>query len=112
MFFYSEPLIFIIQVLYFYKFAKSFHKVRTDRSSRPEVFCKKGVLRNFVKFTGKHLCQSLFFNKVAGQNTEQNDDHTHIMRKVQFCSSLKSFAKFIEKILYQSLSFIKKETLR
>ena len=27
---------------------------------------KKGVLRNFTKFTGKHLCQSLFFNKVAG----------------------------------------------
>ena len=26
------------------------------RSSRPEVFCKKGVLRNFIKFTGKHLC--------------------------------------------------------
>ena len=25
----------------------------------PEVFCKKGVLRNFVKFTGKHLRQSL-----------------------------------------------------
>ena len=29
----------------------------------PEVFCKKGVLRNLAKFTGKHLCQSLFFNK-------------------------------------------------
>ena len=27
---------------------------------------EKGVLRNFTKFTGKHLCQSLFFNKVAG----------------------------------------------
>ena len=27
--------------------------------------CKKGVLRNFAKFTGKQLCQSLFFNKVA-----------------------------------------------
>ena len=26
---------------------------------------KKGVLRNFAKFTGKHLCQSLFFNKVT-----------------------------------------------
>ena len=37
-----------------------------DRSSRPDVFCEKGVLRNFAKFTGKHLCQSLFFNKVAG----------------------------------------------
>ena len=32
----------------------------------PDVFCKKGVLRNFSKFTGKHLCQGLFFNKVAG----------------------------------------------
>ena len=36
------------------------------RSSRLEVFCREGVLRNFVKFTGKHLCHSLFFNKVAG----------------------------------------------
>ena len=25
---------------------------------------KKSVLRNFTKFTGKHLCQSFFFNKV------------------------------------------------
>ena len=33
------------------------------RSRRPEVFCKKGVLRNFAKFTGKHLCQRLFFIK-------------------------------------------------
>ena len=30
------------------------------------MFCKKGVLENFVKFTGKQLGQSLFFNKVAG----------------------------------------------
>ena len=36
------------------------------RSSRPELFCKKGILRNFPKFSGKHLCQGLFFNKVAG----------------------------------------------
>ena len=26
---------------------------------------KKGVLRNFTKFTGKQLSQSFFFNKVA-----------------------------------------------
>ena len=31
------------------------------RSSRPQVFSKKGVLRNFEKFT-----ECLFFNKVAG----------------------------------------------
>ena len=36
------------------------------RSSRPEVFCQKGVLENFTKFTGKLLCQSPFFNKAAG----------------------------------------------
>ena len=36
------------------------------RSSRPDVFCEKGVLRNFVTFTVKHPCQSLFFNKVGG----------------------------------------------
>ena len=35
------------------------------RSSRPEVFCRKGVLKNFAKFSGKHLYQSLFISKVA-----------------------------------------------
>ena len=39
---------------------------KRSRSSRSEVFCRKGVLRSFAKFTGKQLCQSLFFNKVAG----------------------------------------------
>ena len=38
----------------------------TARSSIAEVFCKNGVLKNFAKFTGKILYQSLFFNKVAG----------------------------------------------
>ena len=32
----------------------------------PEMFCQKCVLRNFAKFTGKHLSHSLFLNKVAG----------------------------------------------
>ena len=35
------------------------------RSSCPEVFYGKGVLTKFANFTGKHLCQSLFFNNVA-----------------------------------------------
>ena len=42
------------------------------RTNRPELFCKKDVLRNSAKFTGKHLCQSLFFNKVAGHLFLQN----------------------------------------
>ena len=28
----------------------------------------KGILKNLAKFTGKHLCRSLFLNKVAGLN--------------------------------------------
>ena len=38
-----------------------------NRSSLSEVFCKKGVPRNFSKFTGKHLWQGLSFNKLAGR---------------------------------------------
>ena len=35
------------------------------RSSHWRCSVRKVVLRNFSKFTGKKLCQSLFFNKVA-----------------------------------------------
>ena len=34
------------------------------RSSHRRCSVRKGVIRNFAKFAGKHLCQSLFFNKV------------------------------------------------
>ena len=40
------------------------------RRSCPEAFCRKGVLKNFAKLTGKHLCWILFYNKVAGLRTE------------------------------------------
>ena len=36
------------------------------RSSHWRCSVKIGVVKNFGKFTRKHLCQSLFFNKVAG----------------------------------------------
>ena len=40
-------------------------EMKAWRSSHQRCFLKKGVLINFAKFTGKHLCHSLFFNKVA-----------------------------------------------
>ena len=40
------------------------------KSSHKRYAIKKDVLRNFAKFTGKHLCQSLFFNEVAGLRPE------------------------------------------
>ena len=42
------------------------HRKFQYRSSCPEVFCRNGVLKIFAKFTEIHLCQSLFFSKVAG----------------------------------------------
>ena len=42
------------------------NQLYADRSSCPEAFYEKVVLRNFAKFTGKHVYQSLFFNNVAG----------------------------------------------
>ena len=37
----------------------------TGKNSHRRCSIKKVVLKNFPKFTGKHLYQSLFFNKVA-----------------------------------------------
>ena len=36
------------------------------RSSHRRCSVRKVVPRNLIEFTGRHLCQSLFFNKVAG----------------------------------------------
>ena len=49
-------------------------------SSRPYAFCKIGALKNFAKFTGKHMCQSLFFNKVVGLRTR--DSGTVVFLKI------------------------------
>ena len=58
-------------------------------SSRQDVFCKKGVLRNFAKVTGKHLCQSLFFNKVSGLRPAT------LLKKRLWHSFPKNFVKFL-----------------
>ena len=47
-------------------YSKVFPERFISRDSCMELFCKKGVLRNFTKFKGKHLYRSLSFNKVAG----------------------------------------------
>ena len=38
---------------------KTVKQIKKSRNSRPEVFCNKGVLKNFAKLTGKHLCWNL-----------------------------------------------------
>ena len=60
------------------------------RSSRPEMFCKKDVLRSFEQFTGKHLCQSLFLNKVAGLRPV-----TLLKKRLWYSCFPVNFAKFL-----------------
>ena len=48
-----------------------YQKTFNERQKQPfEVFCENGVLKSLANFTEKHLCCSLFFNKVAGQGLQ------------------------------------------
>ena len=69
------------------------------QTSLPEVFYKKGVLRNFAKFTGKHLYASLFFNKVAGLRPV-----TLLKERVWHRCFPVNFAKFLEHLFLQNTS--------
>ena len=41
-----------------------------SRSNHRRCSVKRSVLRNFAKLTGKHLCQSLCFDKVTGRSLQ------------------------------------------
>ena len=60
------------------------------RSSHPDIFCKKGALRNFGKLTGKHLCQNLYFNKVPGLACNFIKIETHRYFPVNFAKFLRT----------------------
>ena len=87
------------------------------RSSRPNLFCKKGVPKKFAEFTGKYLSEPLFLKSCSLR------PQTMLWRLLRssdpevFCKKgvFKNFAKFIGKHLPQSLlmtcNFIKKATL-
>ena len=89
---------------------------RIFRSSHREVFCKKGALRNSAKFTWKHLCQSLFFNKktlVQGFSCEfsQISNNTFSYKTAPVAASRSSYSsKSIKSRFNSSLNF-KKECI-
>ena len=57
-----QPGCFLVNIV---KLLKHLFSGTSARSSHRRCSVGKDVLRNFAKFTGKHLCQSLFFNKVV-----------------------------------------------
>ena len=73
----------------------------------PKVVYKKGVLKNFPKFTGKQLCQGVFFNEVAGLTKK---DSLAQVFSCKFCEISKN-TFFIEH-LQMTASAVKKVFLR
>ena len=70
----------------------SFLKYLHGRRNCPEVFCKKGVLKNFGKFTGKYLCQIFFFKKVGPA--------TLLKKKRWYCFFLCEFCEIFKNNFY------------
>ena len=56
---------FLLITLFCYKKTSLSFCLKINRSSHQRYSARKGVLRNFTKFTEKHLCQRLFFNEVV-----------------------------------------------
>ena len=81
-------------------------KHANGRSSRPEVFYKKGVLKNFAKFTGKHQCQSLFLIKLLAEacNLIKKKTLAQVF-SYEFCENLKN-TFFIEHLLWLVLELL------
>ena len=73
--------------------------IKKYKSSHQTCSMKKGVLRNFAKCKGKHLCQSLFFDKVAGLS------HAALLKKRPWhrCFPV-NFAKFLRTSFLQNTS--------
>ena len=70
-----QPQIFLIQFI--------------DGRSHQRCSVKKGVLRNFAKFNGKHLCQCLYFNNVAGLNFIKKEALAQVF-SCEFCEIFKN----------------------
>ena len=79
---FSERQSILVKKLLYYS-ASSFLSAHW-RSSHWRCSARKGVLGNFVKFLGKHPCQSLFFNKVAACNFIKKETLAQVF-SCEFC---------------------------
>ena len=69
------------------------------KSSQQRCSIKESVLRNFLKSAGEHLCQSLFFNKVAGIKPAIT-----LKKRLQHRCFLVNFPKFLKTPFLQNTS--------
>ena len=69
------------------------------------VFCEKCFIKNFTKFTGKCLSQSVFFNKVVGMMSHASFRSLTLL-KIRLCHRCfpNNFAKVLVTLLIQNTS--------
>ena len=82
-----------------FDFSKSWTVYRNNHS---QMFFKTGVFKGFAKFTGKRLCQSLFFNKVAGPKAS-------FKKRLWSRCFLVSFVKYLRTLFKQNTSGVRKK---
>ena len=96
-------------------FVKNTGSSQSYKNSHRRCSVRKGVLRNLAKFTGKHLCQSLFFNQrlfiknetlaqvffcevcKISKNTDFTEHHWTTASEVSSQKNVPNFWKFYEK---------------
>ena len=62
------------------------------------MFFKIGVLKNFVNFTGKHLCWNLFLTKLQARRPEGNS----VEKRLQHRAFPVKFTKFLRTLFLQN----------
>ena len=60
--------------------------------AHPVMFSKIGVLKNFAKFTGKHLCQGVFLINCQAEAEVWNFIVKEALTQVFFCEKKNSFS--------------------
>ena len=93
-----KKMIFILEnMVLLLKYHIDWHARKDLIRSHRRYSTRKGVLSNFAKFTGKDLCQGLFFNKVTVLRRA-----TLLRKKLWRRCFPVNFAKFLSSLFLQS----------
>ena len=82
-------------ICHFFIFQFFFFNILKYRNSRSQMFFKIGFLKKFEIFKRKHLCWSLFFNKVAGLRPA-----ILLKRRLQLSCFLANIEEFLRTAFY------------
>ena len=89
----------------FCEYGRTFFVNPLNRSSRPVVFCEKGVLKNFAKFIEKQLCHSLFLIKL--QTETCNFIKKETLAQVFSCEFWEIFNSFLYRTIPVAVSALR-----